>query len=70
MNRPEQLAEAWVRVATVNHYMVGIVEPYTIEELEAAYQILIDLSNASDNKDANIELALDLVNHVLNFGHK
>lgn len=64
MNRAEQLAEAFVHVATVNHYQVGIVGSYTPEELDEAEQLIITRDNAADNKDPILELALDLMEHA------
>lgn len=61
MTRHEQLADAFVAVATANHYMVGVVERYTREELDAAYQIVIDRDNTAGNNDAALNLALDLM---------
>lgn len=64
--RAEQLAEAYLEVARVNHYMVGIVEPVTDDELAAAEQLLIGGQNALDRTSEarrylRHELALDLV---------
>jgi hypothetical protein len=66
MERPEQLAEALRAVARANHYMVGIVETVTRDELDAAEQILIAQQNAlGAPSDApaiqELELALDMV---------
>lgn len=64
-DRPTQLAAAYLAVARVNHYMVGIVEPVTDDELDAAEQILITEENkpATARKASTyaIGLALDLV---------
>jgi hypothetical protein len=46
MSRAEQLAEALILVARSNHYMVGIVEPVTQDEIDSARQILITKQNA------------------------
>lgn len=64
MERPEQLANAYEHVARVNHYMVGIVEPTTYDELCVAQQIMIERQNRlSPNHAAHrdLELALDLI---------
>jgi hypothetical protein len=63
-SRAEQLAEALYQVAAVNHYMVGLVEPHTREELEAAEQLLITAQNKwhpANVKYKRYDLALDLV---------
>lgn len=64
-DRPTQLAAAYLAVARTNHYMVGIVEPVTDDELDAAEQLLITEENkpATTRKASSkaITLALDLV---------
>lgn len=67
--RAAHLAEAFVHVSTVNHYLVGIVGAYTPEDLDGAEQLLITRSNAANNQDPVLELALDLVGHerLVNF---
>lgn len=62
--RYEQLADAFVAVATANHYMVGITDIYTPEELDDAEQVLINRSNDANNSNDVLELALDLVEHA------
>lgn len=62
--RIEQLADAFLHVATVNHYMVGIVEVYTPDELDGAEQLLITRSNSDNNENPDLELALDLIEHA------
>lgn len=62
MTRSEQLADAYEKVARVNHHMVGIVEPVTDDERDAAEQILITQQNSCivDTRVWHIlELALD-----------
>lgn len=63
--RGQRLADAFFAVAGVNHYMVGIVEPFTDEELTEAEQILIAGENESARGNSHIKeqytLALDLV---------
>jgi hypothetical protein len=68
--RAEQLAEAYLEIARVNHYMVGIVDgAVTDDELSAAEQILIAgqnaLTDASMPRTAarvlRYELALDVL---------
>lgn len=64
MTRSEQLADAYEAVARVNHYMVGIVEVVTYDELSDAEQILITRQNDTATKSASfkrIDLALDLI---------
>lgn len=63
MNLDEQLADAFLAVAHADHYMIGITFQYDDQTLLQAEQILIDRSNAVDNADQTIELALDLVEH-------
>lgn len=67
--RIEQLADAFLVVATVYHYMVGIVEPYTSDELDGAEQLLITRSNEQDNENPDLELALDLIEHARLIGN-
>lgn len=43
--RSEQLAAAYVKLARANDYMVGIVETVTLDERNAAEQILITHQN-------------------------
>lgn len=60
----KQLAEAFVHIAKVNHYMVGLVHTYDIDDLDAAEQILIDRQNAGPQKGAQYKLldrALDVL---------
>ena len=45
--RTEQLADAYLTVARVNHYMVGITETVTDDELSGAEQLLITRQNAT-----------------------
>ncbi len=63
MTDPEHIAEAYLHVATVNHYLVVVSPAYTADELDAAEQILISKDNAADNADPTIVLALDLLQH-------
>lgn len=76
MTRVEQLVEALILVSRADHYMVGIVEPVTLNELEGAKQALIDKENAltADDSLTNTEAigegevvgrALDLVEHAI-----
>jgi hypothetical protein len=60
----EQLAVAYEAVARLDHYMVGVVAPYTDEELDAAEQVLIEKQNAGPQRGARynvLERALDLI---------
>ena len=68
MTRAEQLAEAFELVAKTNHYMIGIVEPYTADELQEAKQLLITRQNRLSEPGPalaayydRLDLALDLV---------
>jgi hypothetical protein len=61
MERPDQIADAFVAIATANHYMVGFVERATYDELAAAEQILIARDNAENNANEVLNLALDLI---------
>lgn len=61
--RTEQLADALIKVATANHYMVGIVEPFTDEELDGAEQLIITQDNATEPDNAITSLALDIIEH-------
>jgi hypothetical protein len=60
---PEDLAEAYIHVARVNHYLVCVASGYTHDELDAAEQLLITRDNAANNNDAVLNLALDLLEH-------
>ena len=59
----EDLADAYVRVAQVNHYLVGVMLPpgFTLDDLDATEQVLISRDNAADNKSPVLNLALDLI---------
>ena len=62
--RCSHLADAFEQVARVNHYMIGIVEDYTDEELLGAEQQLIARQNAGTQQGqrfATFERALDMV---------
>lgn len=64
MGRATQLADAYEHIARTNHYMVGITETVTPEELDSAEQILITRQNAgkqSGRAYRRLNLALDLV---------
>ena len=63
---PHHLAEAYIAVAVVDHYLVGAVSPtysqaITLEEYEATRQILITLDNAVSNQSRTISRALDMI---------
>ena len=60
---PSHLAEAYLQVARADHYLVGVVPGYTLDELDAAEQILISIENASRIADPAIGLALDLIEY-------
>ena len=66
MERYEQLADAYQAVASANHYMIGIVEPFTDDEYDQAKQELIMRQNAVDKvldpeQFAVLDLALELI---------
>jgi hypothetical protein len=64
MTREQQLADAYIHVATIDHHMVGIVENVTDDERDAAEQILIAGQNelTEDNPMwRTLDLALDLI---------
>lgn len=60
---PEHLAEAYVHVAMVNHYLVVVAPGYTEDDLDQAEQILISRDNEADNQEPALNLALDLLEH-------
>ncbi len=62
--RKEQLADAYTKLAHVNHYMLGIVEAVTSDERDAAEQVLITRQNACAEDSAKwavLNLALDIL---------
>ena len=59
MTDPQHIAEAYLHVATVNHYLVVVSPVYTSDELDAAEQILIATDNAESTQTT--KLALDLL---------
>ncbi len=72
MTRAERLAEAMLAIAKANHYMVGLVETVTDEELIEAEQILIRHQNSLIIRHGAVfqryELALDLIEQLIWFG--
>ena len=58
---PEHLAEAYIKVAQADHYLVCVAPECTEDDLDAAEQILISRDNAADNKDPVLNLALDIL---------
>lgn len=66
--RPEQIAEAFSRVAKANHYMIGFIGKVTLDELDAAEQCLIALENADrerygqPTRSKRYDLAFELLN--------
>jgi hypothetical protein len=56
---PKHLAEAYVAVAVVDHYLVTVAG--AAADLEQAKQILISLDNAVNNENRTINRALDLI---------
>jgi len=65
MTRSQQLADAMLLIAKSDHYMVGLVEPVTADEIDAAEQILItrqyDTPATSKTLHRQLDLALDLI---------
>ena len=64
MTRSEQLADAYIKLARADHYMIGIIETVTADERDAAEQILITQQNSVANDTqvwAQLELALDVL---------
>lgn len=60
--RTQQLADAFMHVAQCNHYMVGIIEPFTDDELLAAEQILIARENSTKSVQKRVcSFALDMI---------
>ena len=66
--RTEQLAEALLAIARVDHYTVGIVEPITNDELDGAEQLIISGQNALPMQSGTLydicNLALDIIEHM------
>lgn len=68
MERFEQLARALVKVAKANHYMIGIVEPVTQDEIDGAQHWLVSLQNKKPQLSRGyeiLELALNLIERGL-----
>ena len=63
MTDPKDIVEAYLHVATVNHYLVVVSPVYTSVELNEAEQLLIAMDNAADNANPTVVLALDLLQH-------
>jgi hypothetical protein len=55
------LAEAFIKTASVNHYLVQVMPGYSEDELNEAEQILIGLDNDQGNENPVLSLALDLI---------
>ena len=65
MTHPQQaihLANAYILVAQVNHYLVQTV-PCSDDARDAAEQVLIEWDNAAGNADPVLNLALDILGH-------
>jgi len=63
---PRHLAEAAVKVAEANHYLVGIVaEEVDFDVASDAYEILVDMENSGDISHSVADLAFD----ALQFAH-
>ena len=63
MTDPKDIVEAYLHVATVNHYLVVVSPVYTSVELNEAEQLLITMDNAANNTNPTVVLALDLLQH-------
>jgi hypothetical protein len=71
MTRAQNLANALYHVAFANHYMVGVTETVTAEEIADARQILIDRQNAAHDADGEwtaCELALNIADRPIAHG--
>lgn len=63
-SRADDLAAASFKVATANHYLVGVIGVFTREEYEGAKQRLIGWQHAGGGKGIRhrrLDLALDLI---------
>lgn len=56
-----RIADAFIRIARANHYLVGFNGGATLEELEQAKQVLIVWANSADEDNPDMKLALDLI---------
>jgi hypothetical protein len=56
-----RIADALLLIAKANHYLVGFNGGATLDELEQAKQILIVWSSNTNDRDADLNLALDLI---------
>lgn len=61
MTDPSHIADEYVAVAKANNYLVDVKGGHSLEELEAAEQLLITRDNAANNGDETLNLALDLI---------
>lgn len=64
--RGEQLANAMCCIAACNHYMVGLVEKVTIDEMNEAEQHIIERQNKArqDGEPWKVyDLALDMLEY-------
>lgn len=66
--RHEDLADAYLKVAEANHYMVGIVGDISRDDRERAHALLVDRENEALDDDNGpdqriAKLALDLLEH-------
>lgn len=61
MTVPQAIANAFIQIAEVNHYMIGFTHHASMNELQEAKQILITLDNAQHNLNPVLNLALDLI---------
>ncbi len=69
MTRAENLANAIELMAKANHYMLGIVEPITLDEIGDARQLLINRQNtllpSQRARFKRLDLALDITELLL-----
>jgi hypothetical protein len=56
-----QIADAYLKIAAADHYLVGFIGDITMNELTGAQAILINISNEFNNANETIERALDLI---------
>jgi uncharacterized Zn finger protein (UPF0148 family) len=66
--RPEQFADAYHAIARVNHYLIGLAERPTTEELQEAYRLMVDRDLAKST--TSTRLALDLMEHDARLYHR
>lgn len=66
--RPEQLADALIAIAATDHYMIGLAEKVTLDELRDAEQILIEIQNSTPTNSrywSELNAALDICENYI-----